>query len=523
MAGIVLAVEWETEARLIEGIIAAGHNVLDRVAGAAGVIDAIERCRPDVIVMSASPDTLTRESLGACERGGCRPVGVVAHGLDAQNARSLGLLETVPNSATWSDVDAALRGERLQAGPVPPAGDAHTRGAPNPNAHWRAHEPHAHSGAGPEVSSRRAAQAADAGRGRTQQGQGQTDFIPVDYPEEPGRRKRFGRGKNKPEPASGATAADIAWGHTNLPKGRVVAVWGPHGSPGASTVAISIAACAAARGERALLIDADTYGGAVAGLLGISEDAPGFAAACRLAGAEALTDAELDRVAAHADSGGHELRVLTGIPNPARWPELSRERVTSVLRMVRDRFDIVVVDVGFNIERDDEIASDPFSPRRNAAALATLEIADQVVTVSGAEAVSLQRFLRARLEMSELTSALAVHTVVNRVRAGAVGFGAVDQVRSVLSRFAGIDDAILLPNDARAADRAILAAAPIPVVSGRSQLARGLATLTDRVLALVPQRALPRPPAPVPGPMPHSGAMPPPSPFVPGQQPGPFH
>jgi Mrp family chromosome partitioning ATPase len=44
----------------------------------------------------------------------------------------------------------------------------------------------------------------------------------------------------------------------------LAAVWGPKGGPGRTTVAVNLAFEAAATGGEVLLVDADTYGGAVA-------------------------------------------------------------------------------------------------------------------------------------------------------------------------------------------------------------------------------------------------------------------
>jgi Mrp family chromosome partitioning ATPase len=44
----------------------------------------------------------------------------------------------------------------------------------------------------------------------------------------------------------------------------VAAVWGPKGGPGRTTIAVNLAFEAAATGGEVLLVDADTYGGAVA-------------------------------------------------------------------------------------------------------------------------------------------------------------------------------------------------------------------------------------------------------------------
>jgi hypothetical protein len=50
--------------------------------------------------------------------------------------------------------------------------------------------------------------------------------------------------------------------------GRLVAVWGPTGAPGRTTVAVGIAGELALAGVPTLLADADTYGGSVAQVLG---------------------------------------------------------------------------------------------------------------------------------------------------------------------------------------------------------------------------------------------------------------
>ena len=71
-------------------------------------------------------------------------------------------------------------------------------------------------------------------------------------------------------------------------RGSVVAVWGPTGAPGRTTVAVTLADELARLGSAALLVDADVYGGTVAAVLGLLDESPGLAAACRQAGGERL-------------------------------------------------------------------------------------------------------------------------------------------------------------------------------------------------------------------------------------------
>lgn len=236
-------------------------------------------------------------------------------------------------------------------------------------------------------------------------------------------------------------------------EGTTIAVWGPAGAPGRSTVAIGIAAELAAVGKRVVLADVDTHAASVAPMLGLLDEAPGFAAACRLAGTESLDAAELDRIAETA--GG--FRVLTGLGRPSRWPELSQERVTGVMRQCRAWADVTVLDIAASLESDEEVSSDLYAPRRNAAAIAVLREADQVVAVGSADPVGLSRLLRSYADLIEAVSTRTVHMLVNRLRASAVGLSAAAQVEETLQRFGGIPRAAFVPYDRAAFDAALLA------------------------------------------------------------------
>ncbi len=239
--------------------------------------------------------------------------------------------------------------------------------------------------------------------------------------------------------------------------GRVIAVWGSAGSPGTTTVAAGIASELAARGRRVLLIDADTYGSSIATMLGLLDEAPGFAAACRLAGSGALDIEQLERIAVLHPSPSGAFRVLTGISRAARWPELSTERVATTLERCREWMDDVVVDTAFCLEADEEISSDLFAPRRNGAAFAVLGSADRVVEVGAADPVGITRLLRGHAELVELVDPTRISVVVNRLRSVALGTGPAGQLASTLSRFGGIEAVALLPEDQRVVDAAVIA------------------------------------------------------------------
>jgi MinD-like ATPase involved in chromosome partitioning or flagellar assembly len=241
-----------------------------------------------------------------------------------------------------------------------------------------------------------------------------------------------------------------------LRSSSVIAVWGPAGAPGRTTLAINIAAELAAAGHTVVLADIDTYSGSVAPTLGLLDEAPGFAAACRLAGTDSLTRSELERIAHRYNSPQGAFWVLTGIGRPSRWPELSTDRVTSTIESLRGWVDYVVLDTGFNLESDEEISSDLFAPRRNAATLAALQCADRVVACGLADPVGLARFLRAWVELADVISTNQVHVLINQVRASAVGLRPAVQITAALRRFGGIESPVLVPCDQAGLDAAVL-------------------------------------------------------------------
>lgn len=264
--------------------------------------------------------------------------------------------------------------------------------------------------------------------------------------------------------------------------GRVIAVWGAAGSPGVTTIATGIASELAARGRRVVLVDADTYGSSVAPMLGLLDEAPGFAAACRLAGSGALDEEQLERIAAVHPGASGAFRVLTGIARSARWPELSTERVTETIARCREWMDDVVVDVGFCIEADEEISSDMFAPRRNGAAFAVLGAADHVIEVGAADPVGITRLLRGHAELIELVDPERISVVVNRLRSVALGTGPAGQLASTLSRFGGIEAAVLLPEDQRAVDAAVILGSCLRDHAPRGALAVALRRFVSTLL-----------------------------------------
>jgi len=452
---LALALDRDTEDRLLADIIESGHVIVARPANVRELLSAIEQYSPDALVVGATTGTLTAELLAACDSSGIRVAALVATDEERRYVAGLGLHEVASADASWAEIEIVLSmgeelPERVEERPSPVAEAAAAPRRPRTRTGRRAGRRNPRRVRGPEELS-----------------EGLSDELPEETPGEP-----FGDALEQP--------------------GTVIAVWGPAGAPGRTTLAINIAAEIAAAGHTVVLVDVDTYSGTIAPSLGLLDEAPGFAAACRLSGTEALTPAELDRIAYRYNSPRGAFRVLTGIGRPSRWPELSADRVSRTIESLRLWAEYVVLDTGFSLESDEEISSDLFAPRRNAATLAALGAADRVVACGLADPVGMARFLRVWADLAEVIATHRVHVVMNRVRASAVGLGPAAQVNSALRRFGGIEADVLLPNDQDAVDSAVLSGRTL-----RDAVPRSPVRLA--ILGFVRNELLPLPPAPAAG------------------------
>ena len=249
-----------------------------------------------------------------------------------------------------------------------------------------------------------------------------------------------------PGAASGVPAEEPAR------RGSLLAVWGPTGAPGRTTVAVTLADELARLGLACMLVDADVYGGTVAAVLGLLDESPGVAAACRQAAGGRLDAAAL---AALCWQLGPRFRVLTGLPLASRWPELRPAALPAVFAAARRLADFTVVDCGFCLEADEELSFDTLAPRRNGATLAVLDDADLIVVVGAADPIGMQRLVRGLSELRDTEVAAPLWIVLNRVRDGAVPGDTRAELTAALDRFAGRRPAALLPADSRALDAAL--------------------------------------------------------------------
>ena len=251
--------------------------------------------------------------------------------------------------------------------------------------------------------------------------------------------------------------------------GGAVAVWGPTGAPGRTTIALGIAGELARRGADPLVLDVDPWGGAVAQHLGVLDDVSGLLACARFSGSGELAGRYLSlqrRVAG--------LRVVTGLPRADRWVEVGYGTVEQLVDLGR-RQGQVVLDTGFCLE-EDPAADYAGRPGRNGMTLSAVSHADTVVVVGSADPVGLSRLARGLNELREVTDGRPVHVVVNRWRSR-LGWAETD-VANLVAGFATLAGLHFVPEDRDAADRALLAGRTLAEL-GDSALSRAMSALVD--------------------------------------------
>lgn len=253
--------------------------------------------------------------------------------------------------------------------------------------------------------------------------------------------------------ADGERSRPLAAHPSTPPEGiarGVIAVWGPPGAPGRTTTACHIAD-ALKSDSPVLLIDADTTAPSVAGMVGLLDEAPGTLAAARLIDAGTFNAAQLQRLVANVSDG---FDVLTGIGRADRWAEFGAHHLRGILAWAQSVYRWIVIDIASDLSTDEALVYDTVAPVRNAASVTALEECSDVIVVTGADPISLQRLVSSWNDLDGF--AATRHVVVTKARSAAVGGKPDILVRRALERFAGIEVSVVIPDARDELDTALL-------------------------------------------------------------------
>lgn len=259
--------------------------------------------------------------------------------------------------------------------------------------------------------------------------------------------------------------------------GRLVAIWGPPGAPGRSTIAAELSAELARRRQRTCTVDADTYGPSLAMRLGVLDDVSGVIVACRHADNNSLTTRTLLSATRLLDERWY---LLSGLGRSERWPDLRPAALTRLWAACRKTFDTTVIDVGACLEADHPVGSVGLTLERNAAARTAVASVDTVLAVSRPDSLSLTRLISALPQVYDLAPQASIRVVLNQVPKR--GF-ALDQLRDLLNRAGLAPEIDVIALDSRAHERALARGSTIRQVAPASRARRGIQQLAQSLLA----------------------------------------
>jgi len=271
-------------------------------------------------------------------------------------------------------------------------------------------------------------------------------------------------------PAATDNPSDVA--------GLTIAVWGPTGAPGRTTVATTLASVMAGRGLSVLVIDADSRSGAIAPALGLLDEVPGFIATCRLADRDQLTPHDLHRLAHRYDPGGVSVDVLTGITSGRHYPEVTPDTIAQVLEMATRLWEVVIIDTGSDIAlsgRDSQMAE--------AVATTCLRLGDEAIALCQATPVGVARFARVFEDARALRGPKPFPVVLNGVDPSRRSLADEATLREALRRFANVSSVEVLARDSNASRQAEMLGVSVADCVPNSPFVAGVKSLAGRWVA----------------------------------------
>ena len=477
--GVLLALTGE-DAAIVRALDAAGSglSVVRRCGDVAELLSAALAGLARLAVLDTGFDDLDRTVLDRLER--CGVAGVLLVDDDEERRWAAAGWATMSRRADPAMLRARLqliarRGGGEVAPALPPAGppaapDPFGAPADPPGARM----PGPPGGARPAFAPGGGQPAFAPGGGRPIAGSDADGRPPAPAPERDGSaRARTGGTAGRHPPGSPPDAG----AETAQPReGRLAVVWGPHGAPGRTTVAASLAH-GLARAGGSVLVDADVEAPSLVQVLGLPEDSSSLATAARLASHSRLDTESLVGLLVPV---GPDHSLLSGLGRSGRWRELPPSPMADVWAGCREVAAWTVVDIAGG-PLEDEVDDYTLEPGRDALAASLVRSADVVVIVGAADPVGVRRLLQLVGQFDEgERPAGRIEVVVNRVRASAAGPSPERAVREALARFGGLEEVTLLPEDP-VADQCLLAGCSVLDGAPGSALGRALAVLVDRV------------------------------------------
>ena len=240
----------------------------------------------------------------------------------------------------------------------------------------------------------------------------------------------------------------------------LVAVLGPKGGTGKTTLATNLAADLTMRGHDALLVDLDLQFGDVGVVLGVEPDRTIY----DLAVAPGTIDAE--RLRGYVARSADGVQVLLAPVRPDQADAVTGEQVSHILDIARTTFDVVIVDT---------------PPAFTSGTIAAVDQADKIVMLGTFDLPGLKN-MKVGMETLDMMGVPAsrIMPVLNRANTK-VGLLVADVTR-VLSR----PPEVAVPSD-RGVPRSVNATRPIICLQPKSAPAKSFRSVGDKIVAALLQ------------------------------------
>lgn len=274
--------------------------------------------------------------------------------------------------------------------------------------------------------------------------------------------------------------------------GQIIAVWGPAGSPGRSTLALCLAATLARRDQRVIVVDADSYAPSLAPMLGLHESRSGVQSLSRHARLETVDAHVLEACAVNLELGAQGFSVVTGLNSAAQYVDCGSLAWSRALTTLRAVGHTLVVDLAAPVL---QLPGETIGgPMRNALTLSTLEEADRVLVVANPTQLSILRLSRDWPRLTELAESASLDVCLNNAPAN--DRRSLDNSLHALWQFTGIDEATIFPRDRLWSDASSGLSALLCAPEGRNPLMTSVGRYVTSRMG-IPPRSAPRSGRPV--------------------------
>ena len=220
----------------------------------------------------------------------------------------------------------------------------------------------------------------------------------------------------------------------------VIAVSGPHGSTGKTTVAINLALELASQRSKVLLIDADIQASSIANHFLLTDLPAGLPGAIRIANQNRFDLEQLSRLSVQIPKSS--LTVMPGFSSPPET-ELPVDALIEILEVAKKSFDYTVIDLGSI--KSGGAGSLGFSDQ-------VFTTADRQLFVCLADPIGIFRLLATEQKLLELGADPLV--IMNRVRNSVID-SAKREITITVQRLSQLEVGHFLPDDPQQIDQAM--------------------------------------------------------------------